>query len=156
MSELSLPTVAFCLKGYGDYIQLTIDEVFGYPNETSFGGGYGAKGNIQISVGGYKVDSQYYFTTGELFRFRQSLMNGYDNLSGIATLDNTEGDFELSVSFNKSGKVQIFGCFQERLGINNKLIFEIESDQTYVLPVIQQLNLVQKIFGDMKGISLPR
>jgi len=151
--ELHLPMLAFCLNGYGEYIKLSIDEVFGYPDETSYGGGYGARGNIQISIGGYQVNSQHYFTTGELFMFRQSLSQCYKTLSGIAKLNNTESELDLTVSFRKYGKVQITGCFQERPDLANRLEFEIESDQTCILQVIQQLGLVEKVFGGMKGMA---
>jgi hypothetical protein len=54
-NELPLPMLAFKLEGMDDSIELTIDEVWGYPNETSYGGGYGAKGNLSIRAGEYMV-----------------------------------------------------------------------------------------------------
>lgn len=69
-------------------------------------------------------------------------------------MENTEFELELSVFFNKLGKVRITGCFQERQDLENKLIFDIGSDQTFIPPVIKQLTDVQKIFGGMKGVRL--
>jgi len=153
MSELDLPMIAFCLNGYGEFIRLFIDEVFGFPEETSYGGGYSAKGRIEIQVKGYKVNSKHNFTTGELFQFKESLKNCYQNIAGCAELQNTERALKLSVSFDKTGKVRVFGEFQERPDINNKLLFEFESDQTCIPQVIKELEVVQKIFGNMTGVK---
>ncbi len=153
MSDLFLPMVAFCLNGYDEHIRINIDEVFGFPNETSYGGGYGAKGKIEIKVQGYTVDSYHYFTTGELFLFKEALKTCYKSISGSATLENTERELELSISFDKTGKVQVSGEFQERPDINNRLIFEFRSDQTCIFQVIKDLEAVQKIFGNMTGIK---
>ena len=153
MSKFNLPMLAFCLNGYDEYLQLSIDKVFGYPNETSYGGGYGAKGRIEISVQGYKVDSQHFFTTGELFMFKEALKTCYKNLTGSASLDNTERELELTVSFDKTGKALVTGEFQERPDVNNRLSFEFKTDQTCILPVIKELEAIQKIFGNMTGIK---
>jgi hypothetical protein len=153
MDKLILPMLAFSLNGYGEYIRITIDEVFGYPDETSHDGGYGARGRIEISSGGYKVDSQLYFTTGELYLFKESLNNCYKNFSGIAKLNNSEHELELSAQFSKTGKVQINGFFQERPDLDNSLKFEFNSDQTCIYEVIKELESVQSIFGAMKGVN---
>ncbi len=153
MSELCLPILAFCLNGYDEYIRLSINDVFGYPNETSYGGGYSVKGRIEISVLGFKVDSQHYFTTGELYMFKEKLKLCYQNISGTATLDNTERELELSVSFNKKGTITVSGEFQERPDVNNRLLFEFKTDQTCILPVIKELEAIQKTFGGMTGIK---
>ena len=153
MSKLCLPMLAFCLNGYDEYLRLSINEVFGYPKETSYGGGYSAKGRLEISVQGYKVDSQHFFTTGELYKFKEELKPCYQSISGTATLENTECELELSVSFDKKGIVTVSGEFQERPDVNNRLLFEFKTDQTCILPVIKELEAIQKTFGDMAGIK---
>lgn len=72
-----------------------MEEVYGYPDEITYGGGYGARGTLQIKAGNYSVISQHNFTIGELFNFYVQLKKGYK-------------DYE------------------------NKLCFEIESDQSYI------------------------
>ena len=116
--DFELPITAFQLNGYGEYICLTITDVFGFPNRTSYGGGYSVKGNIKILVGGYSVNSQHYFTTGELYKFYNDLSYCYNNLTGIAELPNTEQELTLltlSVIFNKTGHVSIKGSYHENL-----------------------------------------
>lgn len=78
--------LAFRITSIDEYIELLIDEVWGFPNETSYGGGYGAKGNHNIRARGYSVSAQHYFTTGELYRFLLELKCCYDTLSGISSL----------------------------------------------------------------------
>jgi len=155
MSKLELQMLAFCLNGYDEYIKLTIEEVFSYPDETSYFGGYDAKGSIEIiaGAGGYKVNCKHYFSTGELFLFKESLRDCYENLSGFAVLENSERELDLTLSFYKAGKVKISGCFQDRQDIRNRLEFEIDSDQSCILPVIKELTVVEKVFGDDKGIK---
>ncbi len=54
---LLLPMLAFKLEGMDNFIELTIDEVWGYPNETSYAGGYSAKGNLSVHAGAFAINS---------------------------------------------------------------------------------------------------
>lgn len=148
-----LPMLAFLMTGMDGSIQLTIEEVFGYPHETSYGGGYGAKGNLTIQSGGFSANSPHYFTTGELYSFYQQLQDCYNHLTGIATLENTERELELQCEFNKFGHVILTGRFQASPTEKNILQFELKSDQTQVKDTLSQLKSVYEVFGDNKGIS---
>ena len=48
---LEFPMLAFRMTGMDELIKLTIDEVLGFPNETSYGGGYGARGILTLHAG---------------------------------------------------------------------------------------------------------
>lgn len=149
-----LPMLAFKLEGTADFIELVIDEVWGYPNKTSYGGGYGAKGKLSIRVGEYMVNSAtHYFTTGELYKFMQRLQRCYDTLNGTAVLENTERELELECAFNTKGHVLINGRFQCQPGINNILTFEIRTDQTQIPHAISALHAVAEIFGSDEGVK---
>ena len=148
---LDLPMLAFRMTGTDELIELTIDEVWGFPNETSYGGGYGAKGILTIRAGEYSVSALHYFTTGELYRFLQALKQGYDTLSGVAVLENTERELELKCEFNKLGHVIATGNFQANPAINNVLSFELKTDQTQVKDSISNLQAVYEVFGDNVG-----
>ena len=153
-NELPLPMLAFKLEGMDDSIELTIDEVWGYPNETSYGGGYGAKGNLSIRAGEYMVvNATHYFTKGELYSFLQQMKYCYEVLDGFATLDNTDRELDLKCTFNKKGHVLIEGHFQKDPSINNKLTFELRSDQTQAAATISSLKAVAEIFSDNKGVK---
>jgi len=142
---------AFRITGIDELIELTIDEVWGFPNETSYGGGYGAKGILSIRAGEYAVSAVHYFTTGELYRFLIALKQGYDTLTGKAVLENTEKELELKCEFNKLGHVIASGKFQAVSSINNVLLFSIKTDQTQVKDSITSLQAVYEVFGDNKG-----
>jgi len=147
-----LPMLAFRLNGLDGSIELFIDELFGFPNETSYGGGYGAKGRINIDTGGYSVKSQHYFTTGELYEFSSVLNICQKELFGKAELKNTESELELVFTYNKLGHVNVSGEFQERLDINSKLVFEFRADQTQTKETLSDLNKVVAVFGNNKGV----
>lgn len=148
---LDLPMLAFRMTGIEEYIELSIDEVYGFPNQTSYGGGYGAKGVLSIQAGEYIVSAIHYFTTGELYRWFNALKQCYDTFSGIAVLENTERELELKCEFNKLGQVFVSGTFQANPSVNNTLSFEIKTDQTQVKDSIANLKTVYEIFGDNKG-----
>ena len=54
---IKLPMKAFCLMGNNgnDKIELTINELFDFPERTSFEGGYDFKGDLTICAGSYSV-----------------------------------------------------------------------------------------------------
>lgn len=151
---LQLPMIAFRIKGDDGLMELTIDEVFGYPDKTSYGGGYGAKGRLCIKACEYAVDNAtHYFTTGELYSFMQQLEQCYNSLSGTAVLENTESELELECQVNKLGHVSFCGNFQSQLMVKNILTFEIHSDQTQLPYTIALLKKVYELFGDNRGIK---
>lgn len=150
---LQLPMLAFLMTGMDGSIQLTIEEVFGYPNKTSYGGGYGANGKLTIQSGGFSANATHYFTTGELYSFYQQIQDCYNQLMGIAILENTERELELQCEFNKFGHVIVMGSFQANPHEKNILHFEIKSDQTQMKDTLSQLKSIYEVFGDNKGIS---
>ena len=150
---IEFPMLAFKLEGNGEHISLSICEVYGFPEEISYGGGYGAKGSLEICVGSYNVHADHYFTTGELYAFFCQLQKCYDSVSGEAILTNTEQKLQLKLSFEKTGKVIVAGEFQERHDVNTKLTFEMITDQTAISSVLRELLNVYGSFGNEKGIS---
>lgn len=142
---------AFRIDGIGEYIELSIDELFGYPKEISYGGGYGAKGTLSITSGHYSVVAAHYFTTGELYHFYRKLKKCYESVVGKAVLYNTEKELELSCEFNKLGHVILIGKFQEISSVDNILQFEIHTDQTQIQTTLSQLSDVVDVFGEDKG-----
>jgi len=152
MNSLELPILAFHLTSMDGFIKLDITEVFGYPNETSYAGGYAAKGILAIKSAGFTAENEHYFTTGELYRFGKALLLCYDKLSGTAVLESTELELALSCEFNKLGHVYIRGKFQPRMDLDNILQFELKTDQTQVIKTLSQLKAVKAVFGDEHGI----
>ena len=150
---IELPMLAFKLTGTDENIGLSINEVYGFPEEIAYGGGYGAKGTLEISVGSYYVHADHYFTTGELYTFLCQLQKCYDSICGEAFLVNNEQELQLNICFEKNGKVIVSGEFQEHPYVDTKLIFEMATDQAAISTVIRELLNVFHSFGDEKGIS---
>ena len=151
MILFELPMPAFKIKGIDEYIELTIGEIWGFPNETSYGGGYGAKGILSIRAGKYSVAAVHYFTTGELYDFFKALEKCYETVSGAAVLENTERELELKCEFNKLGHVIVSGTFQANPSVNNMLSFEIITEQTQIKDTLAELKNIYETFGDTKG-----
>ena len=142
----------FELKGQDGYIKIWVNEVFGFPNETSPFGGYDCILGIEIKTGNYNVKSQFNSTTGELFDFRNKLKLNQSELNGIAEFNSYEYNLELTVNYSQ-GKASICGKFQENLASNNVLEFDINSDQSYLQNTENELNHIIEKYGGMKGVT---
>lgn len=150
---LSLPMPVFRLQGEEDFVDLSINEVWGYPNETNYAGGYGAKGILTIQAGEFAVTkATHYFTTGELYRFLQQLRHCYNTLDGTAILENTERELTLTCLFDRKGHVLVEGSFQSNPSVRNILTFEFTTDQTKISQMITSLLRIASIFGDDQGV----
>ena len=149
---LDLPMLAFQINGIDESIDLTIEEVWGFPHEPdSYCGGYGAKGRVTVQAGEYSVSAMHYFSTGELYKFLLQLELCYERLDGNAMLENLECELELKCEFNRLGHVIVLGRFQADLSVGNALDFEIRTDQTQVRSTLSQLRTVFDIFGGNEG-----
>ncbi len=142
---------AFILNGYeGNKIHLEIDEVIGFPYEVSLEGGYGFYGTLEIVSDGYRVKKQgVYSVTEALYAFSNALELCYNTLEGSAEYRLAyEDDFTFTVSMRDGGQAVIKGRFQSRHDIENILSFEIATDQSCFLSVINSINSLKKIYGE--------
>ena len=73
----------YLITEYGQ-IYLKLMEVFGYPSETSFLGGYDTRTLIDIQLGNYSGKGTVDISTGQLYKFLQELKSCYQSLNGIA------------------------------------------------------------------------
>lgn len=152
---LFLPMEAFAIVCMGEYIELTIDEVWGYPDQTSYPGGYAAKGRLSICADGFTInEAEHYFETGELYAFMRQLEMCHASLTGEAILENTENTLRMICQFDKLGHVTVVGEFRKHTdGRDNCLIFDIRTDQTQIARVLISLKKVSKVFGGQRGIK---
>ena len=147
----------FCLHGtdYNEKILLELNEVIDFPERTSYEGGYDIICTLQIDVGCYHVKcDRYYSATGALYRFSDSLKDCYKKLAGNAEYRlRWENDLVFNVAMTSCGHALVTGQFREHPEKNTVLTFEIETDQTCLLPVFQEIDRLQDTFGGMKGIG---
>ena len=134
-------------------IYLKLMEVFGYPSETSFLGGYDTRTLIDIQLGNYSGKGTVDISTGQLYKFLQELKSCYQSLNGIASLKNYEGSFELIFDFDGLGHVKVSGHLREDMSARTELRFELDTDQTRIPQVIYGLEDLVSIYGDEKGVS---
>lgn len=88
----------FLLGGKQGFIRIELNEVIGYPNETSFLGGYDVKGKIELKSGNYYVkDAELWFSTGQIYEFYVQLLKCYKELKGIINFQIPESELKLEV-----------------------------------------------------------
>ena len=148
------PIKAFEIKdGKGNYVKLEIIEVYGFPDQNSFRGGYDIKCNLTIKSGLYFVDTNYYLSsTGALYNFYNDLNKAYKKLTGATKYEVylSENDLTFTVLFEQ-GEVKVTGKYQDNPTEKNILEFEFYSDQSFFYEVLQDLKTVINLFGDNKG-----
>lgn len=146
----------FCLYGRNrtEKIRLELNEVIGFPNGTSYEGGYDIICTLQIDIGCYCVTcDRYVSTTGALYRFAEELSECYKTLSGRAAYHLLlDDDLSFTVAMTTNGHAVVKGNFQERPDKNNVFAFEMETDQTCLLPVLQGIGRLQDTYGGMQGV----
>ncbi|MDN3725066.1 hypothetical protein QRD02_11780 [Aequorivita sp. SDUM287046] len=135
-----------------DFISIELTDVFGFPKETSHWGGYDAKGIIQMKAGGYSVKSDFYLSTGNIYNFFRQFEKAHKQLEGDAVFETYEKNLTIKMSFSKTGKVEIDGKFQQYHHLNNKLIFELFTDQSYLAATISELSKIVNQYGNSNGI----
>jgi hypothetical protein len=142
----------FSINGESDFITVTFDKVFGFPESTFHFGGYDLNAFIEIRSRSFSVKSSFYTTTGELFDFLQQLKDCNEKVAGCVNFTSYEGNLELIAMYDTVGHVMINGRFSEQNQFDNQLIFEFASDQTFISSSIKDLELIANKYGDMKGV----
>ncbi len=64
---------SFQLKGDNGFISIILVKVYGFPERTSYFGGYEAETLIEIKSSNYNVKGNLSTTTGEIYEFYQAL-----------------------------------------------------------------------------------
>jgi len=141
------------IEGKNGYIKVCLERLFEFPNNTGLSGGYDGKWKLEIKSSNYYVNGEIYVSTGEIYKFYCSLKECYNNLNGTAELLTYEDNIQLSVKFDKFGHAVIFGEYVEKVDEDNKLVFEIISDQSYMLKAVNDLEKLVNKYGDLKGIK---
>jgi hypothetical protein len=141
----------FELKGNGEFLKITIQKVFGFPESTSHSGGYDTKSTIEINSGAFQAKSELWVSTGEIFEFYNALNKANELIQGIVYFVHLEDYLKFTIEYNVNGQVKIKGTFDDFE--SNSLTFEFVSDQSYIQSTLQQLRSITGIYGGMKGIK---
>ncbi|MCX8486590.1 MAG: hypothetical protein ORN53_05345 [Crocinitomicaceae bacterium] len=145
---------SFTLKGgNGCYVKLILADIFDFPLEKSFWGGYEVKVNIEIKSGNFHVHSSFHTSTGELAQFYHSLKNANKLLSGKVQYRNFEQNTFINLSYDHSGHITINGSFSEENELNNQLDFEFQSDQSFIELGLTELQSIVSTYGGMTDMN---
>lgn len=143
----------FVLRGkQGCFIRVVLDEVLGFPNQTSHFGGYDVQGTVEIKSGSYYATGELWFTTGEVYEFYKQISKCWSDLHGTATFWTYETNLKVEASFNNRGQVAITGYYKEYAHQENELKFEMESDQSFFVETTDGLKAIVQEYGDMRGV----
>ncbi|MEK3731658.1 hypothetical protein MKX64_04290 [Paenibacillus sp. FSL M8-0334] len=141
----------FRVAGTQGHIEIQLEEVYGFPEATSHFGGYDAKASVEIKSGNYSVKGEMYVTTREISLFYDQLKACYQRLDGEVEFANYDVSLELKLCFNAQGHVLITGRFKERPELDNELRFEMESDQSYLISALEDMEQIVQQYGGMGG-----
>ncbi len=142
----------FSIKNGQDFITVSFQEIFDFPNETCHWGGYDVYANVEIKSRGFYVKANYYTSTGELFNFYQELKNCNEKIAGTVKYVSYEAHLELTIEYDVTGRVSVNGTFSEHSQFENNLEFNFTTDQTFIRTTINELESIVDKYGDMKGL----
>jgi hypothetical protein len=143
----------FTIQGGSDYLKITFNEVYGFPDTTCHFGGYDTKSEIEIYSDGFKLNSALWISTGEIYEFYQQLLKANEVLNGATLLSSYEGNLECNLKYDVNGHIIINGMFSKQNEYSNKLSFNFKSDQSYIQSTLRQLEAIANKYGGMKGIK---
>ena len=135
----------------GDYFRLTIEEVQGFPKETSPFGGYETQSTIEIKSGSYAVKGNVWITTGNIYSLYERLLKCQETNSDFARLDSYENNLSILFEYDKFGNVTIKGQYTENYILETCLNFKILSDQSFIQQSINSLEEMYQKYGDNTG-----
>ena len=143
----------FSIEGISDFIKVTFEEVYGFPDKTCHWGGYELRTLLEIKSIGFYVKSILWTSTGELFEFYEELRTCNQDLKGVARFESYEGNLKFIAEYDNAGHVTIKGTFSEQNNFANKLQFEFTTDQTFISSNLSALGILTNKYGGMKGIN---
>ena len=116
-------------------------------------GGYDIKCTLNIDVGCYHVKCDtLYSATGALYRFCDELRSCYAQLEGQAEYKlYLENDLYFKVEMTTGGRALVTGAFREYPDKENILHFQMNTDQTCFVSVMQDIETLKNLYGGMEG-----
>jgi hypothetical protein len=137
----------------GNYLKVSFQEVYGFPELTCHWGGYELRATIELKSGNFAVTSIFWTSTGELYGFYKKLEACNEELNGSIEFSNYESNLEFSAKYDDLGHVHIEGRFYELGDFDNELKFGFNSDQSYISKTVGELKQIALKYGDMRGIE---
>ena len=130
----------------GDHISVRVQGRL-HPGTTDYWDANWLMTPIDVVVGGFRGDIPATLRADELMRFKVGAEGLYQTLGGEARLESMEDWISLTLAATKTGHLRIAGTICDRAGDGNRLTFRMDGiDQSYLPPVISQLNALEQLF----------
>ncbi|WP_223696508.1 hypothetical protein [Hymenobacter psoromatis] len=142
---------SFSVRGFNGFLEVEIDKIFGFPDQTSHFGGYDTESRVKVESNGFSVDSKLWLSTGEVFDLYNSLREAHEKLNGSAKFESSERNLSFAINYELLGRVSIQGEFRDNKLEDNFLRFEISSDQSYLNRTLVELTQFVRKYGDNSG-----
>lgn len=131
------------LKGDDGFLSIILNKIIG---------GYDVKCALEIKSANYYVKGDLWITKEEIYNFYHHLQQCYNEVAGKVNYNSYEGNLSFQLKFDSLGHVLIKGEFREKLYVNNVLMFEFESDQSYLNSTLSELKQIVKKYGGTEGV----
>jgi hypothetical protein len=128
----------FLIRAEKGFLQLTIIEAFD-SNTLSSLGGYDTKSQIEVKSYNFSAKGESYVNTSQFVTFYNELKTCFDSLKGKACLSSFVHNFSIEIIFDDWGRITIKGSLKEYDHIENELIFNLVTDQTFVPQLLSGL-----------------
>ena len=132
----------FKIKGSGgELLKIT---VMGYscPDAVDFWDGNWLDCRLNLGLNGFYADFAFGLRADELERFLRELEQLHSNLKGTASLENMSCVIHLNVTIRKTGQLIWEGRLVYPAGHGTTLEFEVESDQSFLPDLINELKSI--------------
>lgn len=104
------------------------------------------KGLVKVKAGVFSGEFKAEFMTVDFVSFKNELEKLYYKLNGIATFHTLESQVEIKIIGDGIGHLNAECEVLDYAGTGNKLIFEINFDQTHIPKILNQLEKITDRF----------
>jgi hypothetical protein len=142
---------SFTLAGSTGSLTVELEEVYGFPHQTSHFGGYDTRSRLRLRSHGFAVDAVVWLSTGEVHAFYQQLRTAHAQLKGLARFASSEENLCFTLTYEANGHVRLTGEYWEFKEESNRLQFEIASDQSFLHRALTELAQWVEHYGGDDG-----
>jgi hypothetical protein len=130
----------------GNFIRLTPVKI-SYPDATTDWDKNWIDAKIEVKAGPFTGAYSAQFRTTDLQYFRKGLAIIYDDLNGCAIFEELEGYLKINIKGDGIGhfEADCIACNNPGYGVIT-LNFELHFDQTQIMPMIRQLDVIMASF----------
>ena len=151
--QVKLQMSSFEIRGEDGFIRISIKDVLGFPERTTYSGGYETESTIELKCQTITANGTLWISTGEIYTLFKSLEKCQKSLSENLEFETDEHDLKLQILYEIGGKTRILGEYRPRPDLLTILNFEIPGDQSYLNQTLTELKKIVNKYGDNQGIN---